>query len=89
MSGHDFFVKFRSIVHGYHVSTKESEHLYLVSMLRMCIAAIYHLFIKSPPKNNSGRRLTLYLERKNSINGQVALKLQCRLNYSKYGKPYK
>ena len=27
----------------------------------------------------------LYLERKNSINGHVALKLQWRLIYSKYG----
>ena len=89
MSGHDpFFVKFRSVVRGYHVYKRVwtpvlGEHaLYR----RMRIAAIYHLFIiKVLPKNNSGRHLVLYLERKNSINGQVALKLQWRLNYSKYG----
>ena len=83
MSGHDpFFVEFRSVVCGYHVYKRVwtpvlGEHaLYR----RMRIAAIYH-----PIYYNSGRHLVLYLERKISINGQVALKLQWRLNYSKYG----
>ena len=51
MSGHDFFVEFRSVnvVRGYHVYKRVwtpvlGEQLF--TMLCMHIAAIYHLFIK-------------------------------------------
>ena len=47
MSGHDFFVEFRSVVYVDIMFTKEFGHLYWVSncpplMLRMHIAAIYY-----------------------------------------------
>ena len=49
MSRHDFFCQVRSVVCGYHIYKRVwtpvlGEQLF--TMLRMRIAAIYHLFIK-------------------------------------------
>ena len=41
MSGHDFFMSSFEVLHMEIMFTKETGHLYWVSMLRMRIAAIY------------------------------------------------